>query len=195
MKKLGLITFLCSLILLTSCSSVISTFRSTPLSENYGKRTWGGFIDDASIETKARVNLNKVDPTLDKSHLVVVSYNGIVLLAGQVPNPELKSLAGSTVKSVRKVRRVHNEIKIAGSSSTLARINDSWLTSKIKLRLFLTAGIPSSRVKVVCENGEIFLLGLLSRDEAQRVVAAVQKSYGIQKIVKMFEYTDDRPAY
>ena len=195
MKKISFVFITCFLISTTGCSSIISTFRTTPINENYGERTWGSFFDDASIETKARVNLNKTDPALDKAHLVVVSYNGIVLLAGQVPNERLKSLAGETVKKVRKVRRVHNELLIAGPSSTLARINDSWLTTKIKSRLLLTPGVPSGRIKVVCENGEIFLFGLLTREESQRTVDAVQKSYGIQKIVKMFEYIDDASRY
>lgn len=183
------------LLTLNSCSSIIGITSSKPMAENPGKRSWGSFIDDEIIETKALVNIAKAHAELKKAHITIASYNGVLLIAGQVPNQKLKALAGKTAKKIRKVRRVHNELTIAGPSSRLVRMSDQWLTTKIKTRMAFTPGIPSRRIKVVTENGVIYMQGLVSREQASRAVAAVQKSYGVQKIVKMFEYIGEGPLY
>ncbi|MFX6759862.1 BON domain-containing protein, partial [Acinetobacter baumannii] len=81
--------------------------------DDRGTRTIGSKIDDLLIETKAAVNIAKADPALDKdSHIVVVSYNGIVLIAGQTPRADLKSKAEQAARTVQKVKNVHNELQV-----------------------------------------------------------------------------------
>lgn len=188
--RIVVLLFTSQLLLLGGCSSILSLTTDKPLEEDETERTTGSFFDDHRIETRAKVNLKKVHPDLKNSHIVVVSYNGIVLLAGQVPSQEMKQLAGETVKKIRKVRRLNNELTVAGSSSTLARTSDTWLTAKVKSRLLFNAKIKSGEIKVVTENGVVYLMGLITRADAERVVQAVQKSSGVQKIVKIFEYVD-----
>lgn len=180
---------------LAGCSSFLAATSSEPIQEDYGERTWGSFIDDDSIETKASVNLTKASPKLKEAHISVISYNGIVLIVGQVPDQQSKALATQTVQKIRKVRRVHNELSIAGESGSLARSGDSWLTTKTKVRMWFTPDVQSGRIKVVTENGVVYLMGLVSRAEADRVVREVQDSYGVQKIVKIFEYIDNGAVY
>ncbi len=186
----ALVRLLLVVSLVSSCASIISATRSEPIKEDYGKRSFGRFIDDAIVETKARVNLKKADPELAKAHLGVTSFNGVVLLAGQVPTQELKELAGRVTSEVRNVRRLHNELSIAGPISMPARANDAWLTSKVKTKLLAAKQIRGRRIKVVTENGVVHLMGLVSRAEADRVVEVVKGTFGIQKIVRIFEYID-----
>lgn len=193
--KLNFILILTALLHLSGCGSFIAATSDEPIQEDYGERTWGSFIDDDSIETKAYVNLKKASPKLDEAHISVICYNGIVLIVGQVPDQHSKTLATSTVKKIRKVRRVHNELSIAGESGSLVRSGDSWLTTKTKVRMFFTPNLQSGRIKVVTENGVVYLMGLVSRAEADRVVSEVQHAYGVQKIVKIFEYIDNGGVY
>jgi len=120
----------------------------------------------------------------------VTSFNGIVLLAGQTPRADLKQLAEQTASQVQKVKKVNNELQVTGPSSMLARSNDAWLTSKIKTEMLTDSTIPGSRIKVVTENGIVYLLGLLTQAEATRATNLVQGVGGVQKIVKLFEYID-----
>lgn len=186
------ITFLLALSLLLTggCASIVAPFSDQPQDLNHGKRTWGAFFEDAAIEHKVRVNLLRELPPDKGAHLVVISFNGNVLLAGQAPTADIKEQANQIATRIRHVQRVYNEIQLQGSPSTLARMNDSWLTSKIKLRLFFHGNTPGYRTKVVTENGVVYLLGLLTHAEADQVVAQVQKAYGVQKIVKIIEYID-----
>lgn len=176
---------------ISGCSSVINASREAPIDDDRGTRTFGSKIDDSLIETKVSVNIAKANPDLDNaSHIVVTSFNGIVLLAGQTPRTDLKQLAEQTASQVQKVKKVNNELQVTGPSSMLARSNDAWLTSKIKTEMLTDSAIPGSRIKVVTENGIVYLLGLLTQAEATRATNLVQGVGGVQKIVKLFEYID-----
>ncbi|NER59627.1 BON domain-containing protein [Pseudomonas sp. MAFF212428] len=189
-NRLGLMALtLC--LSLTGCSSVITASREKPIEDDRGTRTFGSKIDDSLIETKVAVNVAKASPDLDSnSHIVVTSFNGIVLLAGQTPRADLKSLAEQTAGQVQRVKRVHNELQVLQPSSLLARNNDAWLTTKIKTQMLADNSIPGSRIKVVTENGIVYLLGLLTQQEANQATSLVQGVSGVQKIVKLFEYID-----
>ena len=174
----------------SGCASLSKGMSEEPVDQNHGKRTFGAFIEDGNIERKVAVNLARASAELDESRIVVVSYNGNVLLAGQVANEDLKAQAGNIAEQVRHVRHVHNELQVVGSNSFLARTNDTWLTSKVKSRLLINGEAPGWRTKVVTENGVVYLMGLLTHEEADAVVEQVQKVYGVQKIVKIIEYID-----
>ncbi|MDH0646697.1 BON domain-containing protein [Pseudomonas sp. GD03867] len=189
-KRLGLMALtLC--LGVSGCSSVLTSARNSPIEDDRGTRTIGSKIDDSLIETKVSVNIAKANPELDKgSHIVVSSYNGVVLLAGQTPRADLKSLAEQTAGQVQRVKKVHNELQVMQPSSILARNNDAWLTTKIKTQMLTDESVPSSRIKVITENGIVYLLGLVRQQEANAATNVVQGVSGVQKIVKLFEYID-----
>jgi osmotically-inducible protein OsmY len=189
-NRLGLLTLtLC--LGISGCTSVVNASREAPIDDDRGNRTFGSKIDDSLIETKAGVNIAKANPDLDNaSHIVVTSFNGVVLLAGQTPRADLKAQAGQVAGAVQRVKTVHNELQVLPPSSLLARQNDTWLTTKIKTQMLTDPSIPGSRIKVVTENGIVYLLGLLTKQEAARATSLVQGVSGVQKIVKLFEYID-----
>ena len=133
------------------------------------------------------VNLKQADEGFKDSHLVVVSYNGSVLLAGQVPSNELRNLAPEVVRMVRNVKRIYNELQVAGNTSPIVRSNDAWITAKIKTALFANREVQGYRTKVVTENGVVYLMGLVSRAEAARIADVASATYGVQKVVQLFE--------
>ena len=186
----SILTLFLMLVTSTGCVSLSKGMSDDPVDQNHGKRTFGAFVEDGNIERKVAVNLARASAELDESRIVTVSYNGNVLLAGQVANEDLKTQAGNIAEKVRHVRHVHNELQVVGSNSFLARTNDTWLTSKVKSRLLINGEAPGWRTKVVTENGVVYLMGLLTRAEADAVVEQVQKVYGVQKIVKIIEYID-----
>lgn len=156
-----------------------------------GGRTIGKTIDDQSTPSKVRAKIDAASPELKtNSHIVVTSFNGVVLLAGQTPNQNLKALAEQAARTAQGVKKVHNELQVGANSSALARMNDSAITTKITTQLLANSQIPSSNIKVVTENGIVYLLGLVSRQEAGLATSVVQGVSGVQKIIKLFEYTN-----
>lgn len=177
--------------MLSGCIRMVAATSSEPVDRSHGERTLGASIEDQAIENKVRINLYRASDQLGDSRIRVISFNGIVLLAGQVESGELKKQAGNIAQRIRHVKQLHNELQTSGQSSFLARTNDTWLTTKIKTRLYLNGDTPGGRTKVTTVDGIVYLMGLLTREETAAVVDAVQKVYGVQKIVKIIEYIDN----
>ena len=160
------------LCLLTACTT-------TPVSTKF---------NDARNESLAMKKINNASPALKDSHVNVTSFNGVVLITGEVPSADLIQLATDQVEPLRNVKRVHNELTVAGSSSIISRTNDSWLTTKVKSSMAASATTDSGRIKVVTENGAVYLIGLLTREEADAAVELTRGIQGVEKIVKVFDY-------
>jgi osmotically-inducible protein OsmY len=183
--------FLLTLIgFISSCASVISaTTDNEGIQENRGSRSMGAVVDDNSIETVIKVNLNAADEQLKKAHINVVSFNGTVLLVGQVPSQDIKNLATRVARtSSSRVKEVYNELEVAGATTFLSRSNDAWLTAKIKTLMLADAEVSGMRTKVVTENGVVYLMGLLTQEEANTAVNLVSNTKGVTKVVRAFEY-------
>jgi len=157
-----------------------------------GNRTLGSKIDDPVIASRVLNAVARAHPDLESptSHIVTSSYNGVVLLAGQIPRAELKPLAERAARSVGGIVKLHSELQVMAPTTALVRSNDALLTSSIKTQMLADTSVPSTRIKVVTENGVVFLFGIVTRQQASDAMAVVQNVAGIQKIVKLFQYRD-----
>lgn len=174
----------------SGCTALIDVTTSEPLQVDPGKRTTGARIDDSNIETVASVNLRKAHAGILNGNVHVNSFNGVVLLSGQIATDELRQLAGETVNKIHTVRQVHNEIQV-GPNASLGEINyDTWLTTKVKGKLLARGDIEGRRVRVVTEGKSVFLMGLVSRDEAERITEVTRTTNGVRQVVRVFEYID-----
>ena len=176
-----------SLTYLTGCGSMLATFESNSIEDEPGERSLAEQVLDESIETKAIVNIRAANAAFDDLGFLVVSYNGYVLIAGEVPNQGLKDEASAVVREIEGVRRIYNELVIGPKSTSGTEANDVWLTTKIKTALLTDSEVPSLRVKVVTENSVVYLMGLLSTEEANRTAAAAADVDGVTRVVRLFE--------
>lgn len=190
LKKWVLTALLGSIMVLSGCSTIIDATTSEPIHVNPGKRTLGAKIDDSNIETIAAVNLNKAHVDLAEGNVHVNSFNAVVLLTGQVATDELRQIAGDTVNKINTVRQVHNELQVGRQTSFSERAYDTWLTTKVKTQLLALGDIEGRRVRVITEAKTVFLMGLVSRREAERITDVVRTTGGVGKVVKVFEYLD-----
>jgi len=190
MKNLALPLCIAFALLLSGCGSMLATFESNEIKDDPGERTMAQQLADESIETKAVVNLHAANEAFDNAHLVVVSYNGYVLLAGQVINEQLKAQATDVVRKVRDVRRIYNELEVASPSSGMTRTSDTWITTKVKSWLLGDTSTEGLRVKVVTENGVVFLMGMVTAAEADRIANAAADIGGVQRVVRLFELVE-----
>lgn len=147
---------------LSGCGAIMSSAGAGPIEEDDGERTFAQQVADESIETKAKVNINAASEGYEHAHLTIVSYNGFVLLAGQVPSEELKTLAADVLREVEDVRRIYNELEIGPAVTAGTITNDTWITTQVKSKLLASSDTPGTRVKVVTENSVVYLMGLLT---------------------------------
>lgn len=145
-------------------------------------------LNDSQNVTLAKRRIEQADPRFKEANINVTSFNGVVLLTGQVGNAELIPIATAAVEPLRNVERVHNELQVAAKTTVISRTNDSWITTKVKSALLADETAQASNIRVVTENDVVYLMGLVSRAEADAAVAAVKEIQGVQKIVKVFDY-------
>ncbi len=179
------LTFLFCLTL-PACASFMGAVTTGDMEDDPGDRSLGEQVIDEEIETMALVNIRKADPALENANIDVVSYFGYVLIVGQVASENLKSVASDELRSFRNVKRIYNELEIAGPTSTMTRSSDTWLTTKVKSTFLGRTDIQGGRIKVVTENGVVYLMGLVTRDEADRAAAIAAEVTGVQKVVQVF---------
>jgi osmotically-inducible protein OsmY len=152
------------------------------------RRTFSKQIDDHSIEFIAHNELLKNKALAKNTNINIVSVNGVVLVVGQAPNSYLRDLVIKTIKTTPDIVSIHNQIRIRPTTSITTQSNDVWLTSKVKSTLLASGEVNGKDVKVVTENAEVFLLGLVSVKEADLVVEIVRNISGVDRVIKAFEY-------
>ncbi len=156
----------------------------------YDHRTIQNSLEDTDLANKIVDKIRVVPNLRNQSHIEVTVFHHIVLLSGETPNAEWKQQAEEIAKTVPGVTRVYNQISIQGPTSSLTRTSDSWITAKIKSQMLATEDLKSSSIKVVTENGVVFLMGIVRQQQADIAVDIARQVSGVQKVVKIFQYTN-----
>ena len=150
------------------------------------RRTTGTQVDDEGVELKLGQQITAQYG--DRVHVNATSYNGVVLLTGEVPDQGVWAGIGNLVKNTEKVRVVQNELVVAPLTTIGNRTNDTYLTSKVKTRFIEANKFPPNAVKVVTERGVVYLLGIVTRPEGDSAGETAATTEGVLKVVKVFEY-------
>ena len=153
------------------------------------RRSAGAQIDDTTIE--AKVSQFVSSRWGDRAHASTTSYNGIVLLTGEVPDEAARTAIVDFAKGTDRVRAVQNELVVAPPSELGSRTNDSYLTSVVKTRFLEAADrFSATHVKVVTDRGVVYLMGIVRRAEGEAASQIAASTRGVARVVKVFEYID-----
>lgn len=174
---------------LSGCVPLAVGTAATGAAVAHDTRTTGTVLEDQTIELKASNALAADAELRAETHINITSYNLVVLISGEAPTEELRARVVDRVRRVDRVKLVHNEVAIAAPSSVTSRSSDTLITTKVKTALLGLENFDGTRVKVVTERGIVYLMGLLTREEGDRAANAVRGVGGVQKVVKLFEYS------
>jgi osmotically-inducible protein OsmY len=188
-RLLAVASLLAGLAVLSGCAELIIAGGATGAVVATDRRTTGSFLDDEGIELKANSAISD-DPALKDAHINITSLNGVVLLTGEAPTAGQRDKVLTHARGVPRVRRVVNEIRVSPPTAYSSRMSDSWLTTKVKSKMLGDKQLDSMQVKVVTENGVVYLMGLAKKAEAERATELARQVGGVQKVVKLFEYQD-----
>lgn len=194
MNKLLLAAALTSLSLpaLQGCVPAVATGVGAGALMIVDRRAAETYLADEAIEIRS---LNRINEKFgDKVHINVTSYNMKVLLTGEVPDGGIKDELEKAIAGVTNVKGVTNEVTVGPISSFSARSNDTYITSKVKARFIDARKFQANHVKVVTEAGTVFLLGLVTRQEADDAAEIARTTAGVKKVVRVFEYVEIRDA-
>lgn len=188
MNKYLLLALLTGLTQLQGCAGIVAAGAATGAAVVHDRRSLGAVIDDQGIELKAARSIAERKDISTASRIRVFSNNGMVLLAGQTPYSQYSNDAKALVNQIPGVRRVYNELRIRKPVSLSVQSNDTWITSKIKTRMLAEKHFDSTRFTVVTEDGEVFLMGLVTRAEGDKAVGIARNISGVRKVIRVFEY-------
>ena len=177
--------------LLTGCAAVIESTTTEQISDSRGSRTAGQYIDEETDEVTIAVNLKKASPELKLSNINVKVYNGVVLIAGQVPSEDARQIAEKVTSQHRGVVRVINQLEIAGKATIISEINDLTISTQVKALVLKDLGRNVyQRTLITTENSVVYVMGFVSRTEAAALENVVSSVRGVKRIVRVFEYID-----
>lgn len=143
--------------------------------------------DDSYINHRLDLNIIQ-DPQFKDSHIEVSSFGRVVLLVGETPVASLKVTAEKIAQSTPGVKKVYNEITIENPESFSQKSKDTWITSSVKSALLVKSGLRSGSIKVITENGVVYLMGVVSKQQADLAVDAARRVDGVKSVVKVFDY-------
>ena len=146
---------------------------------------------DEGIEIRVA---NRIGEKYKDVNVSVTSYNRTVLLTGQVPNEASKADIEAIAAGVANVKRLQNELAIGPVSSLTSRAKDAYITSNVKARFIDAQQFSANQVKVVTENSQVYLLGLLTQREADAAVQVARTSAEVKKVVRIFEIISEAEA-
>lgn len=171
---------------LTGCVPVVAGGAAAGGLMAADRRTSGAYVEDEAIELKAEKQIS--DKLENRIHANVTSYNRNVLITGEAYDESAKQTAEGIVKGIENVRSVTDEVIIGPASALSSRSNDAYLTSKVKARMVSENKFPANYIKVVTEDSTVYLMGMVTRQEAEDAVDIARNTEGVTKVVKVFEY-------
>ena len=197
MKKVTiLIALLISSVILSSCAPIVqgAAAVTTVATMANDRRSIGEILDDKTLYINLGNIVNK-DPLLNDAHINFNVYNKSVLMTGEVPNDDLKDYLEELVQTkTPKTNQLINEVAVMPNSSYLTRAKDGVISLQIEA-LFLDQEVfHPAHISILTERGAVYLMGSVTKREAEHATNIASKAKNVKKVVKLFNYLMVRPA-
>jgi osmotically-inducible protein OsmY len=185
MKRLAVLLSLAAVPLLAGCPAAIIGGGAVAYGTLADRRTSGTMMDDSSIESG--ISRSVRERYGENTHVNVTSFNRSVLLTGEIPEDARRAEIEKLAQGAGNVRNITNELQVGAPSSMSARANDSYITTKVKGRLLDSNKVNPIHVKVVTEAGVVYLMGIVTEQEATDAVDVARNTGGVVKVVRIFD--------
>jgi len=180
-------------VLLGGCVAAVVGGAAAGARAAHDRRDFGSYVEDKRIFLGAYDSLNKDKELALKNRVIIVVYNGVMLLAGEVRTEDLKQRAERLVDGFEGTRRIVNELEVTEPIGFWSRRRDNTITAHVKTALLdLTSldGFDPTRVNVTTAHRVVYLMGKVTREEDEAVTGIARDVRGVEKVVKVFEYVD-----
>nr|WP_252731956.1 division/outer membrane stress-associated lipid-binding lipoprotein [Paraglaciecola arctica] len=184
-----LTSLLSAALLLQGCAGLIIGAGVGAASVAHDRRTIGTQVDDTTAASRISNALAKDLAVQEQTSITVQVFNGTALLVGQAPTQELIQQAQNLAATVKNIKKLHNQIRLGSPIPAGVIANDAWLASKIKTKLIADKRIDGLHIEIEVENGEVFLMGLVTEHESNIAVDITRNVNGVKQVIKAFEYT------
>ncbi|MBS0923058.1 divisome-associated lipoprotein YraP [Providencia sp. JGM181] len=189
MRLLPIFAIVFSAALLQGCigAAVVGTAAVATKSAT-DPRSVGQQVDDGTLEARVSGQLNKDKDITSKARIIATAYKGNVLLTGQSPDMSWADKAKQIASNVDGTEKVYNEVRQGQPVDLGTASKDTWLTTKVKSKILASDEVKSGSVKVITENGEVFLLGVLTQQEGAAAAKIASETDGVRRVTTAFTY-------
>ncbi len=143
-------------------------------------------VDDSRNERLSKKKIMNFYPSdIQEANINISSFNGDLLITGQVPRQELVSIATVQANTLRNVREVFNYLQVMGETSFLSKANDRFITKRVKSRLQGSSLFDVRKIQVVTERGVVYLMGTLKKEELEATLKLTEETNGVQKTISL----------
>jgi len=195
-KVILLCTLLVASFILSSCAPIVqgAAAVTTVATMSNDRRSVGEILDDKTLAMNLSSILRK-DTILEDMHINFMVYNKAVLMAGEAPSTEAREYLEKQIKkNAPKMKQLINEVEVMPNSSYLSRAKDGIITVQIET-LFLNQEVfHPTHVRVMTERRTVYLMGSVTKREAEHATNLTTKAKNVDKVVKLFNYLLVRPA-
>lgn len=153
----------------------------------YDHRKLEQISQDTQLNNAVVKNINTAPELFKENHINVTTFNQIVLLTGQANTEEQRTAIEDAAREAPNFTKVYNQIEVKAPTSAITRTSDAWITAKIKTRMLATKELKSSSIKVITENGSVYLLGQVTPEQAEMAVDIARQVTGVQRVMKIFQ--------
>lgn len=196
MKSVRLPVLLALALQLSGCAAVVVGGAAATGLAVHDRRSFGTVVDDNVLEARVRDALYGREEFTTDHRIKVNANNGWILLAGEVESTANVRLAGEVTAGINGVRRVINELVPERRASLGRGTEDRWISTKVNAAMTRIRDLPgfdATRVKVTTTRGVVYLMGMVSREEAEAATSRARTVRGVHRVVTIFEYLEDQP--
>ena len=193
MKRVALIAMLITgALMLQGCitAAIIGAGATATAKVATDPRTAGTQVDDATLNSRMGMKLKNNGPQFIGARIVSSTYGGDIILTGQANSEQIEK-AESLAYEIEGVKKVYNQIRISQPVGSGTITNDSWITTKVKSQLILNAKTKARNIKVVTENSEVFLIGIVTSEEGKAAAQLASQVDGVKKVITLFTYSEN----
>ena len=193
MKRVALIAMLITgALMLQGCitAAIIGAGATATAKVATDPRTAGTQVDDTTLNSRMGMKLKNNGPQFIGARIVSSTYGGDIILTGQANSEQIEK-AESLAYEVEGVKKVYNQIRVSQPVGSGTITNDSWITTKVKSQLILNAKTKARNIKVVTENSEVFLIGIVTSEEGKAAAQLASQVDGVKKVITLFTYSEN----
>lgn len=187
MKKL-IFAFL--ILLLQGCAGGLIIAAGTAVAVSSDERTLAEQIDDKTISRHARDKIKALNIPPEDLRISLVTNSGYLLIVGQVRDQKTKNAIDKKLSTLKNVKDIYNQLHIGEPIGLAQQSRDSWITAKVKSQFTAHDDIDPLKIKVVTENAEVYLIGLVSEEMAKDATNATRKVEGVKQVNRVFQLLD-----
>jgi osmotically-inducible protein OsmY len=191
-RRLVLSALVVSTLGLSGCFGLAVTGAAVGTMAVLDRRSLGAQTEDQAIELRGLRELNQEVNNRGSGSISITSFNRRVLLSGQADTPKTRQHAEEVVRSrVPNIKDIFNEVEVTGAADFLTRTKDTSLTARVKTGLVRERNLSSNAIKVITERSTVYLLGLVTHEEAERAAIIASQISGVTRVITLFDYVTD----